>query len=621
MKTKIKTNKICLKRKFFPEVFKTIIFLVGITLFNLQNMKGQNLEYILDNLDCTENVEDAPCTSENINENSCNNKISDFISVDASISDFFVKPRPDTLILPDTHTFQQIFSRNSYDETSFWTFNMGLSAYVPKQNSTTEGFLCINNGIRTGTDGFNSDGLSGGATFSKITFDENIKLWEADIFQDLDFSNVGGTSKNSSGAVTPWGTFISSENHVIDGNGVNYFDQSVDDNGDEFNYNDYYKYGWQVEIDPAADEAVLGKRYEMGRFKHENIAIHPNQRTIYQGDDGEPTDSYLYKFVADSEGNLSSGNLYVYKADGNPVSSTTIKTEVTGKWLLLDNKGAGEVDVDGDCNIGIIDIADIPEDNKWGSNNVKHQADCLGATPFNQMEDVEIGPCGKVYFIDVDDNVIYYLEDSDPLVTKPNQSTVNFLGVYVGGTGKIYQMKIKSGVIIEEPWQKAPDNMEFDKEGNLYIGQDNYERHIWMVEKGHTVECPKVKIMALTPKNFTPKGITFSPDNRFMFLSLKYDNGINIGEQNDASETAVRYDKNMTLVIARKEHLGVDPNIVVNANATIDESLQSLYVSSQSIETEVTESDDIDVITHIKLNEGFKVETGACLNATIAPCE
>jgi len=63
-----------------------------------------------------------------------------------------------------------------------------------------------------------------------------------------------------------------------------------------------------------------------------------------------------------------------------------------------------------------------------------------------------------------------------------------------------------------------------------------------------------------------------------------------------------------------------------------DMSLSGLYESVESIETVVTNSSIVDVIIrnneavnlksdHIILNEGFKVEAGACLNATIDPCE
>lgn len=70
----------------------------------------------------------------------------------------------------------------------------------------------------------------------------------------------------------------------------------------------------------------------------------------------------------------------------------------------------------------------------------------------------------------------------------------------------------------------------------------------------------------------------------------------------------------------------------VYSNTNNNTTLQNVYESSQSIKTEVTTSSNIDVListnetvdlksNHITLNQGFKVETGGCLNAEIKPCE
>jgi len=60
--------------------------------------------------------------------------------------------------------------------------------------------------------------------------------------------------------------------------------------------------------------------------------------------------------------------------------------------------------------------------------------------------------------------------------------------------------------------------------------------------------------------------------------------------------------------------------------------LQNLYESSETIETAVVRPIGVDVVIRneesvnlksgfIKLNEGFAVEAGGCLNAEIEPCE
>ncbi len=67
-------------------------------------------------------------------------------------------------------------------------------------------------------------------------------------------------------------------------------------------YNDF---GWAVEIDPAT-KTVLGKRWAMGNFAHENAVVHTNERTAYEGIDAAI--DYLYKFIATASQDLSSGD-------------------------------------------------------------------------------------------------------------------------------------------------------------------------------------------------------------------------------------------------------------------------------------------------------------------------
>jgi hypothetical protein len=49
----------------------------------------------------------------------------------------------------------------------------------------------------------------------------------------------------------------------------------------------------------------------MGRFSHEMALVMPDQKTVYHGDDG--TDTVLFKFVADTPGDMSAGTLYAAK--------------------------------------------------------------------------------------------------------------------------------------------------------------------------------------------------------------------------------------------------------------------------------------------------------------------
>ena len=70
-------------------------------------------------------------------------------------------------------------------------------------------------------------------------------------------------------------------------------------------YPNPYDYGYIIEIDNAAsDQPELNRHLAMGRFSHENAEVMPDEKTVYLTDDGY--DTVLYKFIADTAGDLSS---------------------------------------------------------------------------------------------------------------------------------------------------------------------------------------------------------------------------------------------------------------------------------------------------------------------------
>jgi len=395
--------------------------------------------------------------------------------------------RNGTLVLPETHTFQKII-QNGDPMTGGATFYAAtdFTGYVPINGSSVEGYLSINN-----------ESTTGGVAILDINFNQNTKLWNVSQSKYVDFSAFGRTSKNCSGTVTPWGTIITSE--------------EVGSNFNDINNDGYYDYGWQVEIDPKTKQ-VIDKRWAMGRFAHENAVVHKNWRTVYQGEDAG--DGYLYKFVADFPGDLSSGKLYVYKGS---------KTGGPGQWIQISNQ------------------------SKNHRNNTHYYASLVGATKFAGVEDVEIGPDGLVYFTVKGEGKVFYLQDSDPV----NGTSVSFLNKFAGN--RKYPIATANGNV-NYTWGYGNDNLAFDNEGNLWVLQDGENSHIWVVRKGHTETNPKVEIFATSPSGSEPTGITFSPDGRFIFLSIQHPSGFTY--QKDAAGTNMRFNAPATVVIARKEFLG-----------------------------------------------------------------
>lgn len=245
--------------------------------------------------------------------------------------------------------------------------------------------------------------------------------------------------------------------------------------------------------------------------------VHTNLRTVYQGADSNP--GYLYKFIADNERDLSSGDLFVYKGE----------KEGTGNWVQINNTTIEE------------------------RNTTLDQSAAVGATVFNGIEDVEIGPDGMVYFAVKEPGIVYRFQDSDPL----NGTDVTMEN-FVGG-GLEYTITHQEGET-NIPWGIGNDNLAFDGEGNLWVLQDggDNENNIWVVEKGHTRAIPKVKLFGIAPVGSEPTGITFTPDFKYLFMSIQDPDSANdTSLQIDAAGNGIKFNTHTTLVISLKENLGI----------------------------------------------------------------
>ena len=393
-------------------------------------------------------------------------------------------------VFPASHSFQKIIEAGDpLTEGGALLNRNDFTGYVPIDGSSENGYLSIN-----------AETVPGGVSILDINFDNTSKTWQTTLSQAIDFSAVVGTIANCSGTVTPWNTIISCEEHIV----------TTDLNADG-----YHDAGWCVEIDPAT-KTVIDKRWALGNFKHENVVIHSNQRTVYEGADSDP--GYLYKFVANAAQDLGSGDLYVYSGSKNGA----------GTWIRIDNATPAE------------------------RNSTLAQSANVGATVFDGIEDVEIGPNGLVYFAVKGEGRVYRFQDSDPLTG----TSVPQMETYVGNMDYIISLENGSTNV---PWGNGNDNLAFDGNGNLWVTQDSgSQNYIWVVENGHTQASPKVKIFGIPPAGSEPTGITFSPDYQFLFMSIQHPNeGNSSSTQIDAAGNSVAFDKGISLVMARKEHLGL----------------------------------------------------------------
>jgi secreted PhoX family phosphatase len=104
---------------------------------------------------------------------------------------------------------------------------------------------------------------------------------------------------------------------------------------------DIYNYGYIVEITEPTATPVPVKQFTLGRMAHENAVIMPDQKTVYLTDDG--TNKAFYKFIADTEGDLSAGTLYAAKL----VQDSTADISKAGfdiTWIELGSSNNTEIE-------------------------------------------------------------------------------------------------------------------------------------------------------------------------------------------------------------------------------------------------------------------------------------
>ena len=417
------------------------------------------------------------------------------------------------LIMPAEHSWQ-LFHKQGTEYTiggGLVPGNHDFTAYLPIDGSSELGHLSVNH-----------ENTPGGVSIVDLHFNTETKLWELDSSQAVNFytDDLVTTTRNCSGGITPWNTVVTAEESTNSG----------DENGDG-----YEDVGWLVEIDPETAEVMdydgdgnKDKLWAMGRMNHENVVISDDGTTAFYGEDGGT--QCVYKYVMDEPGNLSAGTVYVLVLD-NPLFGGD-PTGSTGTWV------------------------EVPNDTQEERNNIRINAEALGGTNFNGVEDCEIGTIdGKVYFTSKGNDRVYRFLDGENGVTK--------FETFVGGAS--YDITTANGVV-SEAWGGGNDNLTFDDQGNLWVLQDGGRNYIWIVRPDHSQENPNVELFASMPNGSEPTGLTFSPDYRFGFFSVQHPSGSN-EPQVDATGNEVVFDKSAVVIFALADELGTTDDCAADAGA------------------------------------------------------
>lgn len=351
-------------------------------------------------------------------------------------------------------------------------------------------------------------------------------------------TNVIGTLNNCAGGKTPWGTYLTCEENIDDffagknendtrnnkrmgiGSSSQHKWETVDDRFDlSIEPNEPNRFGWVVEIDPYAPNSMPKKRTSLGRFKHEGatcVLAPDNHVVVYLGDDERF--EYLYKFITHDVYDpanpnpdlLDEGTLYVAQF-----------SEEKLRWIPL-QYGAAPLN---ETN-GFASQADVVIEARTA-------AELMGATPMDRPEDVQTNPhTGKVYVAltnnikrvmtnDANPRSInlngHILELSPPSKNgKPDHAalTYNWEIFLLAGDGNAAELS-------------CPDNVAFDKAGNLWITSDgNYKTTgradgiFACATEGENKA--KVKRFLKSPVGSEVCGPEFTPDGKTLFCCIQH---------------------------------------------------------------------------------------------------
>ncbi|MFD9962664.1 PhoX family protein [Amycolatopsis sp. NPDC058986] len=336
---------------------------------------------------------------------------------------------------------------------------------------------------------------------------------------------VRGTQNNCSGGVTPWGTVLSGEENfhqyfanadkVADpatasrlkryavGTGASTrkwerFDKRWDVAREP---NEPNRFGWVVEIDPHDPNSTPIKHTALGRFKHEaaNVKITADGRVaVYSGDDERF--EYIYKYV--SKGKYKKGDSAHARRHNSALldEGTLYVGKFTGDSPAGEIDGTGKLPSDGEFD-GVGEWIPLASGDKSFVDGMTAEevyvftrlaADKAGATKMDRPEDIEPNPVnGRIYAAltnnsdrgaagkaaadeanprkgNKNGHILEWAEDrGDAASTKFTWRLLLVCGdpatadTYFGGFPKDQVSPIS-----------CPDNVAFDRHGNLWIATD-----------------------------------------------------------------------------------------------------------------------------------------------------
>ncbi len=313
-----------------------------------------------------------------------------------------------------------------------------------------------------------------------------------------------GSLANCSGGYTSWGTILTCEENYSHFYGEAKYYKSgkrrVKKDKRDFGWTSIdpqppENYGWVVEVDPKKKSAE--KIIPLGRFAHECATVALTKDgfpVVYSGDDSE--NECLYKFISSKKNSLKEGTLYVANLEKN-------------KWISLD--------INSDER-----LQEKFKDQTSVYIRAREAAKIVDGTPLDRPEDIDIDPISGDVFISLTNNK-----------SKGNlHGSILKISEHTKGSLKFRHKTFKAGGTKSN--FSCPDNITFDKNGNLWLTSDISGGNIGNTdykEFGHNGlfiiprkgrQAGEVIKIASAPIDAEFTGPFFSPDGKTLFLSVQH---------------------------------------------------------------------------------------------------
>ncbi len=338
---------------------------------------------------------------------------------------------------------------------------------------------------------------------------------------------IVGTFGNCAGGTTPWGTVLSAEENIqnqvpeaVNADGSSFdpkeqaFNNGLDGQGNVFGLAGN-KYGWIVEIDPSDPNDYGTKHTWMGRYRHEAVGVRAEagkKLAFYSGCDRRG--GHVYKFVStDTVKNptdkansqlLADGMLYAAKlnADGTgswipltldtPVDPLLPSSILGGMVPLPSRPSGGFIEVKDDAKANQLkeqfstlgDLYEGSELEKQGAIliDAHYAANAAGATATARPEDTDVSKEGALFIAFTSGAPGGDGGPDRTIFTGPNGEE----DYEAGWIMKIVEASNDPAALAfswemfatgGEPTDGGlgfanPDNLEFDKQGNLWVVTD-----------------------------------------------------------------------------------------------------------------------------------------------------